>query len=449
VSAQSSAIRILPNPRQEARCWSQEDWQRVARADSRWLTVSVPMHQLKSKLGARVFRLWWEMRKLREHYEAPCDGGNGCLFVGRKEMTRVSGLTTNTLTRALRRLEAAGLIEVLGWRARSGRGGIRYHRRVYGEAEHANAQLVRVPLGTAQWLSRSSAYTHGGRRAGAGRKPSMVDYLNPPGPNQVVQPPRNQVVHDLINKRESTTGEIRELRSRMRGSEPPRGIEFSSESESGVSRKTIPTSPSSTVDDALEAARILGDKPLPTGAFKSGLVVRTPPPPAKLPANLDLAARQLATWAEALIAASQGGKAFWPLRALKGKTREVVARAAQALNENEIPPVDFLWWQLATWKAMQEDKSPKEKRPPPVAWLFSVKRIEKAVDVAFAPNTETFMIPPKARAYLEALKLYGLRGGPPERVNELWAMYHEARQDASLRQSQLTESVVAGKFVWR
>jgi hypothetical protein len=178
------------------------------------------------------------------------------------------------------------------------------------------------------------------------------------------------------------------------------------------------------------------------------LFVETPPPPGRLPDNLDTATKLLAGWAATLVGSSHGGKPYWPLRVLRGKTAGVVRRAAAALNEHDVPPVDFLWWQLATWRGVQGDIPEPDRKPPPVAWLFSLKRIEKAAGCSFAPGCPLLKLTPLAREYASMRRYLSLRGATVAEVDALRDLLARAQAETRAEQGRIREALAAGRYLW-
>lgn len=176
-------------------------------------------------------------------------------------------------------------------------------------------------------------------------------------------------------------------------------------------------------------------------------MVTIPPPPAHLPEDPKRAARILAGWAESLVAADHGGKTIW-LRT--DKARAAVARCVEALALNDVPPVDFLWWQLATWRSMKhkEDVAPKKQPLPPVHWLFSVSRVEKASTVEWGRHYTQHVTWPKLSQYIQAQLMCNMMGHPPKVVAKWLPLVPELKAEAESRRAEIARRIAEGFYVW-
>src|SRR6185436_8680074 len=137
--------------------------------------------ELRWKLGLPAFQAWTVMCLLRapDGVVHPTARGIGAFPGFRRYSAR-------TIEKAIRRLYAAKLVERVGWQLNTVMRKTRtiqrkvYVRKTYGAILHdttaAKDQCI-VPQACADWLLRAT--THGGSRAGAGRKRSgaMIDLL--------------------------------------------------------------------------------------------------------------------------------------------------------------------------------------------------------------------------------------------------------------------------------
>lgn len=144
---------------------------------------------LKRKLGHAAWHVWQVLCVHRDRqgitHITQTGIGRAKAFVPMRE---------RNVERAMRRLEAAKLVERIGWTEREVPKGAKtvvcevYLRRVRGARQLvslAGAARVSVPLETKAWMR--TANTHGGRRMGAGRKESSEGNPqssggNPPSP---------------------------------------------------------------------------------------------------------------------------------------------------------------------------------------------------------------------------------------------------------------------------
>lgn len=191
-------------------------------------------------------------------WQALCDvrSGEGRVRITQASLARRLGKSPRYVERALRRLEAAGLVTRKGWLTEllpvpsGGRAMVEVYRRTvsgawYGPRE--NGGLCWVPEETLDWLR--GAHTWGGRRRGAGRPPKqsrggesfaypgrdpLLLGLGAPGINQEGAPEDTDpiTIKDLLSKKKEATpcksgvGYVRSMNQEGRPStRPPNGLD--------------------------------------------------------------------------------------------------------------------------------------------------------------------------------------------------------------------------------
>lgn len=473
---------------------SVEDWLRLSRVDYRWTTVTMSARLLRAKLGDTAWRAWVELTRKRELGDSPCDGGRGTVFIGAKGLAKAIGSSVATAERAFSCLTLARLVEVVGWTTRGAKAV--YVRRVFGVPEYPGPALDRamVPITTQRWArDAADANAHGGRRQRAGRKcapvgrgiynvrahegggvPSFESNTTPPigsessctTPNQAMGPPlvatkSSEGRSDLLKI--SLSYEILEskLSSALRA-----GGSFSSRGERGEyitnaatgsptppkgggyivggssARSTGPANPGGSDET--------GPPPKPIACLPdAGLVVKIPQPP-KLPptAGDDELARLLVNWAAGAVERETAQRA-WHLRKLRStsKTWALAVECAKALRDGDVAPVDYLWWQLATWK--EHVNKGKKSKAPPLTWLFNVKRATDAADLNFRSHAAwSDKYTPAGVQYIKDRAVLHVRGATPEGLRALALLVPIISAEVAKEQRRINETVKAGGWVW-
>jgi len=365
------------------------------------------------RLGQPAFKVWQVMCRLR------CKD-TGMFHALRATLSREAGVSERVVKRAVVRLIEAGLVIDYG-RRELPVALTRAERRltavvlvplkiVYGARAVSHlGDVVVVPGHTLRWLNRPQNW--GGSRVGAGRPAGIKTGPQLPSREIKMGPPTVVTIT-------STGDDVFPLR----GKTPPLAGPVS-----------LP--PADTFPEALGVMLggngPSGPRPPPPGhggvpAFPGPSVLTpatVPYPPRLGPDEDDLALAKAVMRAYWGACESRFKKRSWVLRqpgalAASKQLKSLVA-GAKVLREKEIPPASWAAFSVDVWRRFD-----KKDTPPPLAWVFSPKRMEE-----------------REGWYREEAGTYGGRAVFPPAAKELLMRYMAMRRALVLEQVQTEDDV--------
>jgi len=145
----------------------------------------------------------------------------------------------------------------------------------------------------------------------------------------------------------------------------------------------------------------------------------------------------------------------------KGKFYKSLVTSANFMRDNEIAPASWAAFSLDCWISFGEKNEGANKKPPPVNWVFSMKRLEERAGwfdreaSSYGGGRLLF-----TRSHKDLLRRYdGLRRAAhrellTEALIEQWfpggweKHYDMAKKEAAADQARLRDMVRRGEFVW-
>ena len=411
---------------------------------------------VRQKLGESAFFVLQAMWSMRDWVTGETRATNAGLARARG----FAPLALRVVRKAAARLKAAGLVVPMGRReARVRRGGEDvdarvFVRRVYGGiAAGAGGAFWLVPEETARWLQTACGW--GGARCRKSAELSSKQLQE--GPVMRVQegPP----IYTKSKKK---------LEESPKGQPAPPAHDFPEEA---------PRADNLPVEDPALGTSLGGTFPAPqrgettssplpgVPAFPGHAEVGWPVVPR--PPLLDPQAGPIER-AAALLKAYRGAVKSryktdpWHARGYAGthKAYRQLVAASEALLERRIPPAAWAAWSCDAWKSFKGGK-----RPPPIPWVFSVKRIdERAGWYGSEENGYTggnVVLGPKYKALVaryqaaRAAILYRADGERPRDVFERYfpgdaypRALAEAREECARTNETLRRQAENGVFLW-
>ena len=289
---------------------------------------------LSRALGKTAFQVWLALIWRRDI--------EGVSFATANRIAKTKQFSRQQVIRATMKLKKAGLVQPLGWilceKLESKYK--RFARKVYGDYRNG---VVLVPSKLKKQIIELPR--QGGKREGAGRKGKEMPKSKRVDPSIKVIPNTNQ---NDTHKSSKTVNSIT-LKSNTDADKLRQDILF-----------------------------LLEDTPFPSAQYIG--VAKLPPPPKLEEGNIALFIKTLASSYRAGIEARYNKKcyAFTKGDIEKSKYRKALEDAAKLLKEFEIAPMAWVAWSCDKWLQGYgyEKKNPKNKFPP-VAWVYSAKRIEQ------------------------------------------------------------------------
>jgi hypothetical protein len=427
------------------------------------LTGAAPVRTslLREKLGASAWYLLQAMWRCRDWETGETTATNA----GLARAPGFAPLALRVVRKAAARLKAAGLVECVGWRVRVVRSGWRDVRRlVYVRVVRGGSAfgvpgsdaLTFVPEATRAWLRTASGWG-GARRS---KSAETRQKRNQEGPTMRVQegPPIYKTKRSIPEQESLRTAgaspatfpeEAREVPKRTRNVPPPTEAELG-----GGLGGNHPTP---------RTARTKKPKEIPPypGFAEVGWPVLPPPPLLDPKAGpVERAAALLKAYRGAV--KSRYGVDPWPARgpAATHKNYRALVEASEVLVERKIAPAAWAAWSCDAWKSFKGGK-----RPPPIPWVFSAKRVDERAGW-FASEESGYtggkvVAGPKYRELLrryQAARFAVDRAGPDERPRRVFERFFpgdayprllaEARAEVARTVDNLRKQADLGAFLW-
>ena len=456
------------------------------------LTGAAPVRTsvLRDKLGASAWFLLQAMWRCRDWETGETRATN----TGLSRAPGFAPLALRVVRKAAARLKAAGLVECVGWRRRVVRSGFRdvsqlvYVRVVRGGSAFGvpgSDALTFVPEVTRAWLKTACGWG-GARRSKPAESRRKKDQEGPPMPVQEGPPIYSKSISSLSQSPERTAGaspatispvgpEALDAAHRLGGPRAVRALLASFEEPTPAVTpaprvRNVPPPTEKELGGALggnhPAPRTAGTKkpkeiPVYPGFAEVGWPV-VPPPPLLAPAAgpIERAAALLKAYRGAV--KSRYGVDPWGARGPAATHRHyrALVEASEALVERKIAPAAWAAWSCDAWRTFKGGK-----RPPPIPWVFSAKRIDERA--GWFASEESGYTGGKVVAgpkYLELLRRYQAarfavdRAGPDERPRRVFERFFpgdayprllaEARAEVAWTVDSLRKQADLGVFLW-
>lgn len=382
----------------------------------------VPTAMLRKRLGGFAFDTWTFLagtrsdatsRRMPSTTTTGVYGTVRAMFRARAAGGRSHAAVDARVKRAVARLKAAGLVEVVGWeRCPSGLakampdrppGWLMHRLRVRGL--NLGARFV-VNAKTEAWMGEQERTGNGGKRAGAGRpagvkearprrrrEPSVESEVHLPfhlppqvGELRSVAPsalsPEVCKAHISVEER-TYSDDADRIVARLRRAE-----EYPDLPKPAPFRPTVvPTVPlplPGALDDALAVIRRRPDltaRGVPPRVSVAAMLPRRPPPPCLDPSATSAAhVGRIAAWLDAAIT-RKFGSPDWGVRKMTPRVKKACAAAAAQFVEHGLPPVFWIVWsieQFCTSTAHAALRARMRGGRPSVDWILSPSRIDRS-----------------------------------------------------------------------